>query len=117
MEQTAPGAPLLLRFVGPTPTASFDQFLASLSARLPEADATLVFDLRELEGYNPEIKEPIRVWLLRHKLAIRELVVVVRKSDTILKMVTAAIGLAVGVKIAVREEAGESDLAFKVANL
>jgi hypothetical protein len=42
--------------------------------------------------------------LLANKLAIRELVVVVPKSNVILKMVTAAIGLAVGVKITIREE-------------
>jgi hypothetical protein len=110
VEQIAPGGPLLLEFVGPTSTASFNEFLAALGASMPEGRATLVFDLRRLEGYNPETKDPMKAWLRVHKLAIAELVVVVRKSETILKMVTAAIGLAVGVKISIREEPVEASL-------
>jgi hypothetical protein len=75
-----------------------------LTARLPEQPATLVFDLRQLGGHNPDAKEPMKNWLLANKLLIRELVAVVPKSNVILKMVTAAIGLAVGVKITIREE-------------
>lgn len=105
------------KFVGPTSSSSFDEFLAALGARMPEAAATLVFDLRRLEGYNPDTKDPMKAWLRDHKLAIAELVVVVRKSDTILKMVTAAIGLAVGLRISIREEAFEGELSTKVANL
>lgn len=104
VEQTAPGGPLVLEFVGPTSTASFNEFLAALGASMPKGRATLVFDLRRLEGYNPETKDPMKAWLRVHKLAIAELVVVLRRSETILKMVTAAIGLAVGVKISIREE-------------
>jgi hypothetical protein len=102
--ETGHSATLLLRFVGPTPTQEFRRFLAALSERLPHAPATLVFDLRQLGGHNPEAKEPMKEWLLANKLAIREIVVVVPRSKVILKMVTAAIGLAVGVKITIREE-------------
>jgi hypothetical protein len=102
--ETAHGGMLLLKFVGTTPTQEFRQCLAALTARLPERPATLVFDLRQLGGHNPDAKEPMKDWLLANKLAIRELVVVVPKSNVILKMVTAAIGLAVGVKITIREE-------------
>lgn len=117
VEQAARGRPLVSKFVGPTSSSSFDEFLAALGARMPEAAATLVFDLRRLEGYNPDTKDPMKAWLRDHKLAIAELVVVVRKSDTILKMVTAAIGLAVGLRISIREEAFEGELSTKVANL
>ena len=116
IEQTGEGS-LILKFVGATPTASLNEFLLRLTASMPAADAALVFDLRELEGYNPETKEPIKAWLLRHKLAIRELTVLVPKAGTIVKMATAAIGLAVGVKLTIREEAAESDPPSKVANL
>jgi hypothetical protein len=36
---------------------------------------------------------------------IQEIVVVVQKSELMVRMVTAAIGLAVGLKISIREEA------------
>jgi hypothetical protein len=94
-------------FVGPTPTAQFPEFLAALSRVMPETPTTLVFDLRELDGYNPDTKEPMKAWLLAHKLSIGEIVVVVPKSKIFLKMVTAAIGLAVGVRIIIREETAE----------
>jgi hypothetical protein len=99
----AAGDTLLMKFVGTTPTHEFRAFLAELAARMPDTPATLIFDLTELDGHNPETKEPMKDWLLRHKLAIREVVVVVPKSKMILKLVTAAIGVAVGVKITVRE--------------
>lgn len=100
---------LIAKFVGPTPTAEFPKFLVALSARMPAACATLIFDLTELDGYNPETKEPMKAWLLEHKLAIREIVVVVPKSRLMVRTVTAAIGLAVGVKITVREEVSEAE--------
>jgi hypothetical protein len=102
--ETAHSGVLLLKFVGTTPTHEFGQCLAALTARLPDQPATLVFDLRQLGGHNPDAKEPMKNWLLANKLLIHELVVVVPKSNVILKMVTAAIGLAVGVKITIREE-------------
>lgn len=117
VRQATEGGPLLLDFVGTTSTAAFTEFLAALSARMPKARATLVFDLRRLGGYNPETKEPMKAWLLSHKLAIAELIVVVPKSDTLLKMVTAAIGLAVGVKITIGDEAAAPAPWTKVANL
>ncbi|HKY38212.1 MAG TPA: hypothetical protein VJN18_19855 [Polyangiaceae bacterium] len=100
---------MIAKFVGPTPTAEFPKFLVALSARMPAACATLIFDLTELDGYNPETKEPMKAWLLEHKLAIREIVVVVPKSRLMVRTVTAAIGLAVGVKITVREEVSEAE--------
>ena len=117
VEQGADGSTLFSSFVGPTPTAAFDEFLAALSRLLPEASATLVFDLRRLDGYNPATKEPMKAWLLSNKLAIAEVVVVVKRSETMLKVVTAAIGLAVGVKIRIREEPAEVDLLNKVVAL
>jgi hypothetical protein len=117
VEQLTPGGALISKFIGPTPTAEFSEFLAALTPRMPEAHATLVFDLRELDGYNPETKEPVKAWLATHKLAIREVIVVVPKSEIMLKVVTAAIGLAVGVKITIREEPRDADLWTKVVGL
>jgi hypothetical protein len=117
LAQATQGAPLVMKFVGPTPTSSFTAFLSHLTAMMPEAGATLVFDLRQLDGYNPEAKEPMKEWLRTHKLAIREVIVVVPKSEIILKMATAAIGLAVGVKITIREEVPDAEPSSKVVGL
>jgi hypothetical protein len=100
----AADAVVYAKFVGPTPTREIAEFIAALDRVLPTANARLVFDLRELGGYNSETKEPMKTWLLRRKLAIRELTVIVPKSQGILKVVVAAIALAAGVKILIREE-------------
>jgi hypothetical protein len=90
-------------FVGPTATEEVPHLIAALTAAMPESQATLVFDLRRLEGYNPETKEPFKAWLSEHKLEIEEVVVLVPKAHVIVRMVTAAIALAVGVKIRTEE--------------
>jgi hypothetical protein len=92
------------KFVGPTRSDEIAPFIAALVARMPAANARLVFDLRELIGYNPETKAPLKAWLLQHKLAILELTVLVPKSGTMLKVAVAAIALATGVKIRIGED-------------
>jgi predicted lysophospholipase L1 biosynthesis ABC-type transport system permease subunit len=92
------------RFVGPTPMNEMLAFIDALVAIMPQANARLVFDLRELGGYNSETKAPMKAWLLKHKLAIQELTVLVPKTGTILKIVVAAIALATGVKVHIRED-------------
>lgn len=106
---------VVLKFVGPTPSAAVPEFLAELTRSMPESEAVLVFDLTELEGYNPETKEPIKAWLREHKLAIRQIVVLVQKSRTILKMATAAVSLAVGIKITIREQLDGAESALDIA--
>jgi hypothetical protein len=96
------------KFIGPTPLDELLKFIAALDALMPGSNARLVFDLRELGGYNSDTKEPMKAWILKRKLAIRELTVVVPKSGVILKMVTAAIALATGVKISIREDFAEA---------
>jgi hypothetical protein len=99
---------ILLRFVGPTRTAEVPEFISALDEMMPEEDANVVFDLRELDGHNPDTKEPIKNWLQRNKARISAVTVLVPKSGTILKMVTAVISLATGVKIRIREELEEN---------
>jgi hypothetical protein len=95
---------LWLKFVGPTPTGEVGAFLDTLTASMPPSHARVVFDLRELNGYNPESKQPIQSWLLEHKLRLEEVTVIIPKSGLWLRMVTAAIGLAVGVKIRICDD-------------
>ena len=103
-----------LRFVGPTRSTETADFLAALSEMMPAEDASIVFDLRQLVGHNPDTKEPIKSWLLANKSRIAQLTVLVPKAGAIFKMVTAVIALATGVKIRIREDMG-SDVS--VANL
>jgi hypothetical protein len=99
-----------LRFVGPTRTSEVSDFINALSEMMPEEDANIVFDLRELVGHNPDTKEPIRDWLRDNKPRIAQITVIVPKSGAILKMVTAVIALATGVKIRIREDMEEEDV-------
>lgn len=98
-----------LKFVGPTPTEEVRAFIDTLTATLPRSHARVVFDLRELNGYNPDAKQPIKKWLLEHKLMLEEVTVIIPRACTWLRTVTAAIGIAVGVKIRVRDDLDDAD--------
>ena len=99
---------ICLRFVGPTLTPEIEDFINALTEMMPAEDANIIFDLRELVGHNPETKEPIKAWLQHNKPRIGQITVIVPKSGAILKMVTAVIALATGVKIRIRDDVGES---------
>lgn len=105
--KAADNGTIWLKFVGPTPTDQVRAFIDTLTATMPTSRARVVFDLRELNGYNPEAKLPIKSWLLEHKLTLEEVTVIIPKSAAWLRMVTAAIGLAVGVKIRIRDDLDE----------
>jgi hypothetical protein len=92
-----------ITFVGPTTSEEIPDLMAALTAVLPDSRAKLVFDLRKLEGYNPDSKEAFKAWLSEHKLEIEEAVVLVPKAHVMVRMVAAAIALAVGVKIRIEE--------------
>ncbi|HKY38210.1 MAG TPA: hypothetical protein VJN18_19845 [Polyangiaceae bacterium] len=99
---------IFIRFVGPTRTFEIPQFINALSEMMPAEDANVVFDLRQLVGHNPETKEPIKIWLLRNKHRIGQITVLVPKSGAMLKMVTAVIALATGVKIRISDNVDDS---------
>jgi hypothetical protein len=95
---------IVLRFVGPTRTWEPPEFLAALSEMMPDENANIIFDLRELNGHNPETKQPIKQWLIANKARIASLTVVVARFATIIKVATAVIGLATGIKIKIRDD-------------
>ena len=105
-KQAASGT-IWLRFVGPTRTEECAEFLSALSEMMPAEDAVVVFDLRQLVGHNPDTKEPIKAWLRDNKGRLASVTVLVPKSSTIIKMVTAVISLATGVKIRIRDDMEE----------
>ena len=81
--------------------------MTALSEMMPAEAADIVFDLRELQGHNPETKEPIKVWLGKNKTRIKQITVLVPRSSTIHKVATAVISLAAGVKIRIRDDVEE----------
>jgi len=97
-----------LHFVGPTLTEEVPDFLRALDEMMPDEDAQLVFDLRKLEGHNPDTKDPIKNWLRTNRPRIANVSVLVPKAGAILKMVTAVIGLATGIKIHIRDDLDEN---------
>lgn len=102
---------IVLRFVGPTRTWEAPEFLSALSDMMPDENANIIFDLRELAGHNPETKQPIKKWLLAHKTRIASLTVVVARYATLIKIATAVIGLATGIRIKIRDDLdGEASL-------
>jgi hypothetical protein len=95
---------IVLRFVGPTRTWETPEFLAALTEMMPDENANIIFDLRELDGHNPDTKQPIKKWLLANKSRIASLTVVLARYAAILKVATAVIGLATGIKIKIRDD-------------
>ena len=95
---------IVLRFVGPTRTWETAEFLGALTEMMPDDNADIIFDLRELVGHNPETKQPIKKWLLANRTRIASLTVVLARFATILKVATAVIGLATGIKIKIRDD-------------
>src|SRR5687768_10283502 len=94
--KVASSGTIWLRFVGTTPTHEVTDFIDALSEMMPAEDASIVFDLRALNGYNPASKEPIKAWLRENKARIAQVTVLAPKSGTIVKVVIALIALATG---------------------
>jgi hypothetical protein len=95
---------IVLRFIGPTRNGEVFEFLAALTEMMPSENANVVFDLRELLGHNPETKLPIKTWLIANKARLGQVTVVVSRAATIVKMATAVISLASGIKIKIRDD-------------
>jgi hypothetical protein len=95
---------IVLRFVGPTRTSETAEFLGALTEMMPDENANVIFDLRELAGHNPDTKQPIKQWLIANKSRIACLTVVLARYASILKLATAVIGLATGIKIKIRDD-------------
>src|SRR5262245_34213639 len=87
--KVASSGTIWLRFVGPTPTHEVPDFINALSEMMPGEDASIVFDLRQLNGYNPASKEPIKEWLRENKPRIAQVTVLAPRSGTIVKVVVA----------------------------
>lgn len=95
---------LLLRFVGPTPTREIPGLLAALSRHLEDAPLHIVFDIRELEGHNSEVRAAFQRWLMENRGRIAHIVVVVKKAAALLKVATSVVRVATGLSIELRDD-------------
>lgn len=102
-KSAATGA-IVLRFVGPTRSWEIPEFFAALNEMMPAENAQVIFDLRELDGHNPDTKTPSKKWLLENKSRIGQVTIVVPRAATILKIVAGVLSLASGVKMKVRDD-------------
>ena len=80
------------------------EFFAALNEMMPAENAQVIFDLRELDGHNPDTKAPSKKWLLENKSRIGQVTIVVPRAATILKIVAGVLSLASGVKMKVRDD-------------
>lgn len=92
-----------LAFIGPTKTEALVACLAALSSVMHDR-ADVIIDIRELVGHNIETRDLWKGWLSKHKSQVRSLIVVLQRAMALHRMVTAAVGLAVGIRIQVTEE-------------
>jgi DNA-binding transcriptional LysR family regulator len=104
LNKGAASGTLVLRFVGRTATPEIPAFLAALDKLMPPRDAHVIFDLRELVGHNLDTRAPIQRWLLENRPRIAQVTVVVNKAATIIKMAISVVGMATGIKLAVRDD-------------
>lgn len=95
---------IVLRFVGPTRDWEIPEFFSAVTDMMPEENAYVIFDLREVDGHNPQTKAAAKKWLLDNKARLARVTVVVPAAATILKMATAVVSLASGVKIRIRDD-------------
>lgn len=92
-----------LAFVGPTKTDAMVACLDALSSVMRDR-TDLIIDIRELDGHNIDTRDLWKGWLSKHKRQVRSVVVVLKRAMALHRMVTAAVGLAVGIRIEVAEE-------------
>ena len=92
-----------LAFIGPTRTDAMVRCLDALSSVMHDR-AELIVDIRELAGHNIDTRELWKAWFGRHKSQVRKVIVVMKRAMVLHRMVTAAVGLAVGIRIDVAEE-------------
>ena len=75
---------------------------------MPEGKVHLIFDIRELEGHNSEVRAAFQRWLTEHRSRVGNITVVVRKAATLFKVAASVVKLATGLNLQVRDDL-ESD--------
>lgn len=90
---------LVVQFHGYTPTDDLRKCLRALSGALPAKDGHVIVDLREIDGHNPEVRDPWKSWIQQHKSRLASIDVVITNTNVVTRMVVGALGLATGVRM------------------
>jgi hypothetical protein len=96
-----------IRYWGPTPTDALTASLAELNNAMPKAPTTLVIDIRELVGLNPDSRELWQTFLANHKRNLEAVYLVVPHAWAIHRMIASVMGLAVGLRLRLVESTDE----------
>lgn len=104
LTKLASNGTVVIRFVGHCPTSEIPLFFSAITEMMPAQNANVIFDLRELLAHNPDTKDYAKRWLQENKGRLAQVTVVVPKAATILKMATAVVSLASGVKVRLRDD-------------
>lgn len=94
-----------LVFRGPTSREDMEAVLSLASMEMPIERARVVFDLRALVGHNPETRPLATDWLRREKHRLESVDVITGQTAAVIRMITSAVGLAVGIRIRIRDDA------------
>ncbi len=92
-----------VRYFVTTPEPDMRASLAALLEAMPADKAHIVMDLRGMKVHNPDARGPVQDWLRVHKKRIASLMVVLPQAIPLIKLITAAVGFAVGIRIRVQD--------------
>lgn len=98
---------ILIRYWGPTSSEALTASLDELGAAMPKVRTTLVVDLRELVGHNPDSRHLWQAFLAEHKPMLETVYVIVPRAWAIHRMVASVMGLAVGMRLRLIESPDE----------
>ena len=98
---------VLIRYWGPNPTEALTASLQELERVMPNARTTLVVDVRDVVGHNPDSRHLWQEFMARHKRNLVAVYLIVPRAWAIHRMVATVMGLAVGIPMRLVESADE----------
>jgi hypothetical protein len=90
---------VIVRYWGPTPTSSLRSSMEEIRKPMRGTRPTLVVDVRELEGHNPEGRPLWQNFLKENKANFSAVYVISPLAMAATRMVATVIGLAVGLRL------------------
>jgi hypothetical protein len=98
---------VFVRYWGATSTAALVASLEDLERVMPRERTTLVVDVRELVGHNPDSRHLWQDFMASHKASLEAVYVIVPRAWAIHRMVATVMGLAVGIRMRLVESPDE----------
>jgi hypothetical protein len=98
---------ILIRYWGTTSSEALTASLDELATAMPKVPTTLVVDVRELVGHNPDSRQLWQAFLAEHRPKLETVYVIVPRAWAIHRMVASVMGLAVGMRLRLIESPDE----------